>query len=249
MTSTFYSGSTCESSDSFFDWSCTALDFGSSADFDQDYKVSGFPKAKQFGYSFNENFTFEEYQAEDLDIPKANTVLEESKKIQKKPAKTRPIPKASKKSDSNRKRNLWTVTEDEQLLHFMSVYGSQWAKIASHIPNRTGKQVRDRYLSALVSNINRNAWTEEEDRTILRMLEEMGPQWCRIAEALDNRTDIQVKNRYNTYLKKNGVTCSAEVTTAEASPKAADMIFSEEEPDFAEIDYEQLDLSLNRNCF
>ena len=204
MSSTFYSGSTCESSDSLFDIASYAFDIGC-ADFNQDYEVSSYPKAKQFS-PFEETESFEEFQAEDLDSFKSETsLLEQSKVIQKKPAKT--AQKSSKKSDSNRKRNLWTASEDEQLLHFMSVYGTQWAKIASHISNRTGKQVRDRYLSALVSNINRNPWTEEEDRTILRMLEEMGPQWCRIAETLENRTDIQVKNRYNTFLNPFTTAC------------------------------------------
>ena len=205
--STFYSGSTCESSDSFFncDWNYHALDF-SSVDFNQDYEASNFPKAKQICSSFNEDFSFEEFQSEETDIFStfnAETVLSSSKRIQKKPANS----KSSKKSppNSGRKRNLWSSTEDEQLLYYFEIYGTQWSRIASHIPNRKGKQVRDRYLSALAANINRNPWTEEEDRAILRMLEEMGPQWCRIAEALDNRTDAQVKNRYHIYLKKHGI--------------------------------------------
>jgi len=48
--------------------------------------------------------------------------------------------------------------------------------------------------------IEKKPWTDEEDRVIIRLLEEMGPQWCRIADALKGRTDIQVKNRYNLFL-------------------------------------------------
>jgi len=109
--------------------------------------------------------------------------------------------------------------------------------------NRTGKQVRDRYLNVLVSDINKSSWTEEEDSVIMEMLEKIGSQWCKISDCLQGRTEMQVKNRYYTYLKKmrgkpnredrkqgDGV----EEANTEASPKEfdpADMIsYKEERP-------------------
>jgi len=157
---------------------------------------------------------FEETEPQDLDLicllspnSKASALLSKCKRIQKKPAQSKEASKPSKKgpSQSGRKRNMWSESEDQKLLHFMSIYGTRWAKIASHIPDRTGKQVRDRYLSVLVANINKEPWTEEEDRVILEKLEEIGPQWCRISDCFEGRTDIQVKNRYYTYLKKHGI--------------------------------------------
>ena len=37
----------------------------------------------------------------------------------------------------------------------------------------------------------------------------MGPKWHEIAKLVDNRTEIQVKNRFNCILKKNGETTAA----------------------------------------
>jgi len=72
--------------------------------------------------------------------------------------------------------------------------------------DRSGKQVRDRYLNALAGNIKKASWTDEEDQTILMMLENYGPQWSRIAQRLEGRTEMQVKNRYYKSLKmKKGI--------------------------------------------
>jgi len=107
---------------------------------------------------------------------------------------------------SPRKRNPWTSSEDEELKRLYGIYGPKWAKIARNMEDRSGKQVRDRYLSALVENIKRDSWTDEEDKAIITMLEKYGPQWCRIAEFLEGRTEMQVKNRYYKSLKiKKGI--------------------------------------------
>ena len=125
-----------------------------------------------------------------------------TKKISKKLKKSDIEPKKSSVKPTKKKRIAWSSSEDEQLLHLYSVYGPKWARIAKEMKDRKGKQVRDRYLNVLVENIKKDPWTEEEDRVILFMLERYGPLWCRIAETLKGRTEMQVKNRYNLHLKK-----------------------------------------------
>ena len=50
--------------------------------------------------------------------------------------------------------------------------------------------------------VNKTPWTEEEDQVILDLFNKIGPLWCRISEALDRRTEMQVKNRFKLFLKK-----------------------------------------------
>jgi len=144
----------------------------------------------------------------------ASTLAPTSKKISKRPSissqttKSRSSPSSGKNSSmpSPRRRNPWTSSEDEELKRLYEIYGPKWAKIARNMEDRSGKQVRDRYLSALVENIKRDSWTDEEDQMIVTMLEKYGPQWCRIAEYLEGRTEMQVKNRYYKSLKiKKGI--------------------------------------------
>ncbi len=153
----------------------------------------------------------------------ASLLLEKSKRIYKKPLIPKKTPKKSP-SGPKRNRKSWTFAEDKILLRYQKKYGNQWVRIADHIPNRTGKQVRDRYLNVLSSDIvKKKPWTDEEDQVVMRKFEEMGPQWCRIADVLEGRSDTQVKNRYNTFLvkqEKESFNMEAfEVITAETSPK------------------------------
>ena len=186
---------------------------------------------------FSEENHYQDFDSIDLLSPnsKASSLLSRSKRIEKRPIvkKEASKPKAAAKkppSKGPQKRTAWTPEEDEHLLSLFKVYGAHWAQIASHIPNRTGKQVRDRYMAVLVANIKRDPWTDEEDRAILVMVEKIGPQWSKIAESLKGRAEIQVKNRYYTYLKKYGIELSDEdrfnvnsvEATTEASPKGFD---------------------------
>jgi len=101
-----------------------------------------------------------------------------------------------------KKRNMWSNVEDAILLECIEIYRKKWTKIGRMIGGRTGKQVRDRYLNVLIPDIKREEWSEKEDEMIIKMFESIGAQWCQIAEKLEGRTEVQVKNRYYTYLKK-----------------------------------------------
>ncbi len=119
----------------------------------------------------------------------------------------------------------------------MSQYGPKWSTFAGLIPKRTGKQCRDRYIKIFPPYINKKSWTDEEDQAIIGMLQEMGPRWGKIAKALNGRTEIQVKNRYYAFLKKQ------EVTSPETSVNLIDMISYEEEKNYF-FDWNQLKFDL-----
>lgn len=115
--------------------------------------------------------------------------------------------KKQKKNDktidnSKVKRIPWQPYEDAQVIEFVSKYGPKWAKIASSLPGRTGKQVRDRYTNKLRPNINKDEWTKEEEEIFTSLCQEMGHKWSKIASYLPGRTEGQVKNRYYAQFRK-----------------------------------------------
>lgn len=97
----------------------------------------------------------------------------------------------------------WTKEEDESLVDWVKNHGEkEWTKIASKLPGRIGKQCRERWFNCLKPNIKRSGWTEEEDEKIIELQSKFGNKWAKIAEFIEGRTDNQIKNRWNSVLKK-----------------------------------------------
>jgi len=103
---------------------------------------------------------------------------------------------------SKRGRNPWTPKEDAKLMELMKKYGQSWAMISSHLPGRTGKQVRDRFLNKLRPGVRLGDWSPAEDELLVRLCREVGNRWSLIATHLPGRTEGQVKNRFYSYIKK-----------------------------------------------
>lgn len=113
----------------------------------------------------------------------------------------------------------WSEREDAQLrelVHSMGV--GMWAAIAHHIPGRTGKQVRERWLNHLSPSVVKRPWSAEEDRIILQTHTQFGNAWSKIAKMLNGRSDNSVKNRYYTTLRRR----YSPGSPGSASPPAAD---------------------------
>lgn len=99
-------------------------------------------------------------------------------------------------------KGSWTPQEDAEVLKLYKKYGKDWSKIAKFMKHRTGKQIRDRFLNSLDSNLIKRKFTQEEDEQILYWYKVYGNSWSKIAQQLKGRTGDMVKNRFYSSLRK-----------------------------------------------
>lgn len=100
-------------------------------------------------------------------------------------------------------KRKFTQEEDSKICHFVKIYGTKrWSLIAKNLPNRTGKQIRDRYRNYLFPGFFNGQWSKEEGELLFEKFNLFGNKWSNKIPFFPNRSSNSIRNRVK-YLKSS----------------------------------------------
>ncbi|KAB1994699.1 hypothetical protein ES319_D13G115400v1 [Gossypium barbadense] len=102
------------------------------------------------------------------------------------------------------KKGPWTPEEDILLVSYVQEHGpGNWRLVPTNTGlQRCSKSCRLRWTNYLRPGIKRGNFTPHEEGMIIHLQALLGNKWAAIASYLPQRTDNDVKNYWNTHLKK-----------------------------------------------
>ncbi|EOA12551.1 hypothetical protein CARUB_v10026801mg [Capsella rubella] len=112
--------------------------------------------------------------------------------------------KSSSSEESEVKKGPWTPEEDEKLVGYIQTHGpGKWRTLPKNAGlKRCGKSCRLRWTNYLRPDIKRGEFSLQEEETIIQLHRLLGNKWSVIAIHLPGRTDNEIKNYWNTHIKK-----------------------------------------------
>ncbi|KAL3537418.1 hypothetical protein ACH5RR_000784 [Cinchona calisaya] len=127
------------------------------------------------------------------------------------------------------RKGLWSPEEDEKLMNYMLRNGQGcWSDIARNAGlERCGKSCRLRWINYLRPDLKRGAFSPQEEELIVHLHSILGNRWSQIAARLPGRTDNEIKNFWNSTIKKRLKNNNNNANTSTSSPNTSSDISSD----------------------
>ncbi|KAG6527275.1 myb-related protein Zm38-like [Zingiber officinale] len=101
-------------------------------------------------------------------------------------------------------KGAWTKEEDDRLVAYIRAHGEGcWRSLPKAAGLlRCGKSCRLRWINYLRPDLKRGNFTDDEDELIIKLHGLLGNKWSLIAARLPGRTDNEIKNYWNTHIRR-----------------------------------------------
>ncbi|OAY56650.1 MYB-like transcription factor ODO1 [Manihot esculenta] len=121
------------------------------------------------------------------------------------------------------KKGPWTAEEDKKLINFILTNGQCCWRAVPKLAGlrRCGKSCRLRWTNYLRPDLKRGLLTEAEEQLVIDLHARLGNRWSKIAARLPGRTDNEIKNHWNTHIKKKLLKMGIDPVTHEPFHKEA----------------------------
>ncbi|XP_047341623.1 transcription factor MYB61-like [Impatiens glandulifera] len=102
------------------------------------------------------------------------------------------------------RKGLWSPEEDEKLIKHITKFGHGcWSSVPKLAAlQRCGKSCRLRWINYLRPDLKRGTFSHQEESLIIELHSVLGNRWSQIAAQLPGRTDNEIKNLWNSSIKK-----------------------------------------------
>ncbi|KAI4367031.1 hypothetical protein MLD38_022815 [Melastoma candidum] len=105
-------------------------------------------------------------------------------------------------------KGAWSKHEDQKLTDYIRSHGEgRWRSLPKAAGlQRCGKSCRLRWINYLRPDIKRGNFAQDEEDLIIKLHALLGNRWSLIAGRLPGRTDNEVKNYWNSHIRKKLLT-------------------------------------------